>query len=199
MTGLSCAHDRTRVAYSGADPAPFVHPLHAVYLLLQAGTGLIPVFLFLMALIVLDSYKLVTLRSVLISILIGAAAAGASYLANTSLQSSLQLDRIVMMRYVAPTVEEFFKAIWIFWLVRTVRVGFAVDAAIHGFAIGAGFAVLENVYYLQALGESSIWTWVVRGFGTAVMHGACWLLRSQWYMCSRLGYLKPLDRPGNIP
>jgi hypothetical protein len=45
-----------------------------------------------------------------------------------------------------------------------------VDAAIHGVAIGAGFALVENVYYLWSLNESLI-VWVIRGFGTALMHG----------------------------
>jgi RsiW-degrading membrane proteinase PrsW (M82 family) len=46
-----------------------------------------------------------------------------------------------------------------------------VDAAICGFAVGAGFAILENVQLLGSLPNSNIFLWVVRGFGTAVMHG----------------------------
>jgi len=46
-----------------------------------------------------------------------------------------------------------------------------VDAAIHGFGIGTGFAVLENLYYVQASHDATLWTWIVRGFGTAIMHG----------------------------
>jgi hypothetical protein len=46
-----------------------------------------------------------------------------------------------------------------------------VDAAIHGFGIGTGFALLESVYYLQAIPGAAPWTWIVRGLGTAIMHG----------------------------
>jgi hypothetical protein len=46
-----------------------------------------------------------------------------------------------------------------------------VDAAIYGFAIGAGFAFVENIYYLQALQDANLFIWIIRGFGTAVMHG----------------------------
>jgi hypothetical protein len=46
-----------------------------------------------------------------------------------------------------------------------------VDAAIMGFAVGAGFALVENFYYLQAYGSANMAVWVVRGFGTAIMHG----------------------------
>jgi len=51
------------------------------------------------------------------------------------------------------------------------RSAFLVDAGIHGFAVGAGFAVVENVYYILALPTASIVVWLVRGFGTAIMHG----------------------------
>jgi hypothetical protein len=56
-------------------------------------------------------------------------------------------------------------------MIRTRRIGFLIDAAIDGFAIGAGFALAENLYYLTRLSDASPALWVVRGFGTAVMHG----------------------------
>jgi hypothetical protein len=46
-----------------------------------------------------------------------------------------------------------------------------VDAVIFGFAVGAGFAIVENAYYMGGLGESRMAVWIVRGFGTAIMHG----------------------------
>jgi hypothetical protein len=57
------------------------------------------------------------------------------------------------------------------WLLRRNKVGFVVDAATYGFAVGTGFAFFENIYYLQLHPNPTIWTWVVRGFGTALMHG----------------------------
>ena len=54
---------------------------------------------------------------------------------------------------------------------RTHRIGFLVDAAILGFAVGAGFAMVENLDYLQALSDASLAVWIVRGFGTALLHG----------------------------
>jgi protease PrsW len=52
-------------------------------------------------------------------------------------------------------------------------VGFLVDAAILGFAAGAGFAIVENVYYQHLVPDANAGTWIVRGFGTAIMHGGC--------------------------
>ena len=57
-------------------------------------------------------------------------------------------------------------------LLRRGRVGFLVDAAILGFAVGAGFALVENVEYLRALSERELGLWLVRGLGTAILHGA---------------------------
>src|SRR5439155_23523622 len=68
-------------------------------------------------------------------------------------------------------IEEIFKAIPIFWMIRSKRIGFLIDAAICGFAVGAGFALTENLYYLSTLASAPPALWVVRGFGTAVMHG----------------------------
>ena len=56
-------------------------------------------------------------------------------------------------------------------MIRAHKVGFLVDAAIYGFAIGAGFAVIENIYYLHPLDQSNVMVWLIRGCGTAVMHG----------------------------
>ncbi len=72
---------------------------------------------------------------------------------------------------MAPLIEEVLKAAYVLWLIRTARVGFMVDAAICGFAVGAGFSLIENIYYIRALAESSLSVWTLRGFGTAIMHG----------------------------
>ena len=45
------------------------------------------------------------------------------------------------------------------------------DSAIMGFAVGTGFSFAENLYYLQSAGDAHVAVWVVRGFGTAIMHG----------------------------
>lgn len=138
---------------------------------LAIAVGVLPVFLFLGALVLIDSYKLVTLRAVLLSVAAGAVAALASYGVNVSLRPALGLDFTRYSWYVAPVVEETLKAAFVVYLLGRNKVGFVVDAAIHGFGIGTGFAVLENLYYLQATPDATLWTWIVRGLGTAIMHG----------------------------
>jgi hypothetical protein len=73
--------------------------------------------------------------------------------------------------FLAPVVEEILKATYIVWLLGRSKIGFVVDAATYGFAIGTGFAFVENIYFLQNHPNPTIWSWVVRGFGTALMHG----------------------------
>ncbi len=139
---------------------------------LHGAAGLLPVFAFLAGLVLIDSYKLVGFRTVLASILAGVLAAAVGFGVNQGLFAVLDLEFSTFSRYVAPLVEETLKAAYLMILIRTARVGFLVDAAIHGFAIGAGFGFFENLAYLQAHPEASVWIWVVRGLGTAVMHGS---------------------------
>lgn len=138
---------------------------------LAVAVSVLPVFVFLGALVLIDSYKLVALRATLFSVAAGMVAGLAAYGANVWLRPALGLDWNQYSRYVAPVVEEPLKAVFVVYLLQRNKVGFVVDAAIHGFGIGTGFAFLENLYYVQATPEATLWTWVVRGFGTAIMHG----------------------------
>jgi protease PrsW len=138
---------------------------------LAVAVSVLPVFVFLGALVLIDSYKLVALRAILLSVAVGMVAGLAAWEANVWLRPALHLNWDQYSRYVAPVVEEPLKAGFVVYLLQRNKVGFVVDAAIHGFGIGTGFAVLENLYYVQASPEATLWTWVVRGFGTAIMHG----------------------------
>lgn len=140
--------------------------------LLNVSLGLIPVVAFLSVLILLDSFKLVTLRSVLQAILVGGLAALAGYRINGALLDALPISTTVFSRYVAPVTEELLKSLYLVLLMRGKRVGFLVDSALQGFAVGAGFALVENVYYLPRLGAAGPLLWIVRGFGTAIVHGS---------------------------
>lgn len=140
-------------------------------LLIRAPVGLLPVILFLFLLLYLDSYKLVGIKVVLWVILSGAIAAIGSYYVNGWLLNHIDIEFTHYSRYIAPIAEELLKASIVIFLFRTHRIGFLVDAAIMGFAVGAGFGVIENFYYLYTASDAHIAVWIVRGFGTAIMHG----------------------------
>jgi len=139
--------------------------------ILHALLGLLPVCCFLAALVLLDSYKLVSMRWVVSVIALGCGAAILSYPLNVAGLEWFDIEFSNFTRYIAPLIEEALKALVIVALIRRNRIGFLVDAAIFGFAVGAGFAIFENLFYLQALPDTQLGTWIVRGFGTAVMHG----------------------------
>jgi RsiW-degrading membrane proteinase PrsW (M82 family) len=139
--------------------------------LLSLAVSVLPVFLLLVALVLIDSYKLVALRAVLLSVGAGVGAALASWAVNSWLAPELALGPGRYSMYVAPLVEESLKGGCVAYLLFRNRVGFVVDAAILGFGIGTGFAFLENLYYLRVMPDATLWTWIVRGFGTAIMHG----------------------------
>ena len=133
--------------------------------------SLLPVFILLLILIYLDSYKLVKITNVILLIFMGFVAAILSYVINDFLLANLSVEVTTYARYIAPVIEEILKASFIIYTIRKKKIGFMVDAAIYGFAIGAGFAFIENIYYLNVIESSNIFLWIIRGFGTAVMHG----------------------------
>ena len=139
--------------------------------LIHALLGLLPVCCFLAALVYLDSYKLVPMRWILAAIGMGCLAVVVSYPINVGVGGLLGIDFVSLTRYFAPVVEEMLKALIIVALIRSNRIGFLVDAAIFGFAVGTGFAIFENLFYLQYSPNMLLGTWIVRGFGTAIMHG----------------------------
>ena len=140
-------------------------------LIIRFAVSLVPVVLFLITLVYLDSYKLVHMRTLVMAILVGASAALICLSINNEVIHGFGVPRRMSSRYIAPVIEEALKAVYVAWLISRRRVGFPVDAAIAGFAVGTGFALIENTYYLQTLHAMGIMVWVVRGLGTAVMHG----------------------------
>jgi protease PrsW len=144
-----------------------------VGILLHVLVGVLPVLAFLAALLYLDSYKLVRMRVVIGIVAGGLAVAVACYFANAYAFGIAGIDFVHYSRYVAPVIEELGKGLVVVTLIRMHRVAFLVDAAIAGFAVGTGFAIVENVYYQHLVPDANVGTWIVRGFGTAIMHGGC--------------------------
>lgn len=143
----------------------------AADVLVHTIVGLAPVLCFLAALLYLDSYKLVSMRSLVAVLACGLAVAVACTFVNGALVgwTGMPLDRY--STYGGPLVEELAKATIVVALIRIHRIAFLVDAAIYGFAVGTGFAVVENVWYQVLLPDAGLGLWIVRGFGTALMHG----------------------------
>jgi RsiW-degrading membrane proteinase PrsW (M82 family) len=148
-----------------------MHTFMQVHDLLRFALALMPVLLFLGALQALDSYKLVSARTVFGALIAGALAAALCFAINTIIFRNFPEYQDQYARFGAPVVEELAKsAYWIF-LIASARAVFMADSAICGFAVGAGFALIENISYLHLLQGTSAGIWILRGFGTAIMHG----------------------------
>jgi RsiW-degrading membrane proteinase PrsW (M82 family) len=135
--------------------------------------ALLPVFLFLFFLFFLDSFKLVVKKQLLLCIVWGIASATLAYFINTFTLNHLQIGFDILSKYISPLVEELLKFAVIFVLITKKRVGFMIDAAIYGFAAGAGFALAENIFYLYTNNDPNLLIWIIRGLGTSIMHGGC--------------------------
>ena len=135
------------------------------------GLALVPVLILLTIFVWLDAFKLMNLKEILLLLLLGGLAALAAYPISGRFIDTLPIGFNNYSRYVAPWIEEALKAIIMILLFRLNRIGYKLDAVISGFAIGAGFSVVENIFYLTFFPFYGAGTWLVRGLGTAVMHG----------------------------
>jgi len=134
--------------------------------------ALAPVVMFLGVLWFMDSFRLVRPSSIVMALIYGAGAAFACEALHRWLLPATGFEPLVFSRYVAPITEEIAKAAFIGLLIARGRVGFLVDAALQGFAIGTGFALVENATYLRDFPDAPLMLWAVRGLGTGVLHGA---------------------------
>jgi RsiW-degrading membrane proteinase PrsW (M82 family) len=139
--------------------------------LLKAVVAMAPVILLLLVFDRLDVFNLIPLKTICALGLAGGSLAALSFLASWRILDGFPIGFTVHSRYVAPPLEEALKALPVIWLFFRNRVGFKLDAAIAGFAVGAGFSVVENAWYLNEYVTANFSAWLVRGFGTAIMHG----------------------------
>jgi RsiW-degrading membrane proteinase PrsW (M82 family) len=140
-------------------------------MILNSMVALAPVLICLIVFDRIDAFGLVSLPTVAVLLLAGGAVAAVSYYVNGGVLDQFPLGRDNYAQAVAPVIEECLKAVLliaVFWL---NRIGYLIDALIVGFAIGAGFSVAENMFYLHQFSQANVGVWLVRGFGTAIMHG----------------------------
>jgi RsiW-degrading membrane proteinase PrsW (M82 family) len=133
--------------------------------------ALVPVLLMAALFAWLDVFKLMSVREMVGLLLLGAVAALIAWPVSGRVLDNLPMGYSFYSRMVAPWIEEALKGLALALLIATNRIGFKLDAVISGFVIGAGFSVVENIFYLIRFPELTASVWMVRGLGTAVMHG----------------------------
>src|SRR5688500_8462060 len=134
--------------------------------------ALVPVLVMAVLFAWLDVFKLMSVGEMLSLLLLGALAALVAWPVSGQMLDTLPMGYSFYSRMVAPWIEEALKGLALALLFATNRIGFKLDSIISGFAIGAGFSVIENILYLVRYPELTAAVWMVRGLGTAVMHGA---------------------------
>jgi RsiW-degrading membrane proteinase PrsW (M82 family) len=77
-----------------------------------------------------------------------------------------------MLRFSAPVLEEILKGSLLLYLVRKADFTYFVDGAIYGFAIGIGFAIVENYEYVLGNLGTALATALARVFSTNLIHAA---------------------------
>ena len=94
---------------------------------------------------------------------------------NGLLRNVLQMDLYRFVVTVTPISEEVLKALPVLYyaIVISDKKEKLFTAAM---ALGIGFAVLENAYYLMSFESFNILSAMIRAFGSGLMHGMCTLL-----------------------
>ncbi|MCX6270068.1 MAG: PrsW family glutamic-type intramembrane protease [Bacteroidetes bacterium] len=152
-------------------------------------SALLPVLLFILFLYYADSFKLIQFSTLFTCAAWGLLAAYISLLLNswlmkhfnlmlmeysgysaTAIEESLK-KRMEYSRYIAPIIEETMKMLIFIYLISKGKIGFMVDGAIYGFCVGAFFSLFENTFYFYDPSNPNPMVWVIRGFGTSMMHG----------------------------
>ena len=132
--------------------------------------ALLPVAIYIFVVYSLDSFSLVSVKSLLLLVLHGMVCAlacfGLFYLTGMFMTESAS-------NYLNPVMEEAVKAIPLLYLARNKKTVFFIDSVICGAAVGGGFSILENVFYL-VLGEPlGMGTVLFRGLEVALIHMGC--------------------------
>ncbi len=140
-------------------------------LIIKALVACLPVVVCLAVFVTMDVFKLMKPWEIIELIAGGGALAVAAYVANGGALDLFPIKFDLYTQLGAPIVEETLKALLVVALFAFNRVGYLVDAAITGFAIGAGFSLVENLFFLRHFADANMGVWLVRGFGTAIMHG----------------------------
>lgn len=126
----------------------------------------VPLALFIILLLVMDSFSLTKWSTLFSCVGAGMVMYGAAWLI-------CQIPFIGESRLLVSVVEESCKGIIVYLLISRKKVGLLGDATIYGSAIGAGFGLVSSIRYLTVHGGANFFHTILLGFEAAVMHIGC--------------------------
>jgi len=132
--------------------------------------ALLPVVIYIFAVYKIDNFSLISIRNLLLQVLLGMVAALVCFGLFQQTGRILTEDQ---SDYLNPVMEEIVKAIPLLWLATRKKIVFFIDSVICGAAIGGGFSILENIFYLLLGDGMSLGTVLFRGLEVALVHMGC--------------------------
>ena len=79
-------------------------------------------------------------------------------------------SRATVLRVIGPIIEEALKSLILIYLVQRADFNYVVDGALYGFGTGIGFAIIENVEYINGNPDAALFIAIARVFSTNLVH-----------------------------
>jgi RsiW-degrading membrane proteinase PrsW (M82 family) len=141
--------------------------------------ALLPVLVYIFVVFELDSFSFLSVKKLFLLVGCGMLAALFCY------GLFWVLDFFVPVKvsdFLYPLLEELIKPLPLLILARKKKIVFFIDSVICGAAVGGGFAILENIFYL-VLGEPlALGTVLFRSLEVSLIHMGCTALMSASFM-----------------
>lgn len=117
-----------------------------------------------------DLYKTGVFYTNVATLVCGAIAYYVAAQINPALIKAGWATRSQVIQITAPILEEVLKALILIYLVQRADFNYVVDGAIYGFGAGIGFAMIENIEYINANPKIALTVALVRVFSTNLVH-----------------------------
>ena len=116
---------------------------------MQFVAALLPVVIYIFVVYKIDHFALISVRNLLLQVLYGMVTALVCF-GLFQLTGEMLADE--HSDYVNPVLEELVKGLPLLYLASRKKIVFFIDSVICGAAVGGGFSILENIFYLPRFG-----------------------------------------------
>jgi RsiW-degrading membrane proteinase PrsW (M82 family) len=111
--------------------------------------------IFLYAIRQLDFYQTGQFQTIALSLVLGGIAYTLAAIINGSIEHLTAINRHTIVRFIAPFDEEIIKALFLLYILKRSQYIYSVDGLLYGLAVGIGFAVLENIFYITNISNAA--------------------------------------------
>jgi len=132
--------------------------------------AILPIVIYIFVVYKIDNFSLISVKNLLLQVLYGMVAALVCF-GLFQLTGSILSEN--QSEFFNPVLEEIVKALPLLWLATRKKIVFFIDSIICGAAVGGGFSILENIFYLLFGHEMGIGTVLFRGLEVALVHMGC--------------------------